>query len=59
MNDGLKANDRTYLEKLRLAAEILLREGGETSLVTDALESELVLLRDSLERQLLADPDES
>lgn len=58
MTDELKANDRVYLEKLRLAAEVLIREGGETELVTDALESELVLLRDSLERALLG-PDVS
>lgn len=59
MTDGVQTNDRTHLEKLRLAVEVLLREGGEISLVTDALESELVVLRDSLERLLLAGPDES
>ncbi|MCL2584251.1 MAG: hypothetical protein FWE35_17540 [Streptosporangiales bacterium] len=55
MNDKLDACDRVYLDKLRLAAEVLIR-GGEEAEVNSALESELVLLRDRLERALLRSP---
>lgn len=38
MTGELKTSDRVYLEKLKLAAEVLIREGGETRLVNDARE---------------------
>lgn len=57
MADGLEAHDRAYLDKLRLAAEVLIRAGEETEEVNDVLESELVLLRDRLEQKVLCSSD--
>lgn len=58
MTDGLDAHDdRVYLDKLRLAAEVLIRAGEETEEVNDVLESELVLFREQVEAALLRSPD--
>jgi len=59
MPDALENNDRVYLDKLRLAAKILIRAGEETELVNGVLESELHLLQDAVERALLLSPDTS
>lgn len=56
MVNGLETHDKTYLDKLRLACEVLIRAGEETDEVNSALESEAVLLRDRLERALLRSP---
>lgn len=57
MTDALESHDRVYLDKLCLAAEVLIRAGEETEVVNDALESELVLLRERLETALLRSPE--
>ncbi|HEY6792123.1 MAG TPA: hypothetical protein VI365_32900 [Trebonia sp.] len=44
--------ERTHLERLKLAADVILSEAG-TSAVGDALEAELVLFKDRVERALL------
>jgi len=59
MPDSLENNDRVYLDKLRLTAQILIRAGEETELVNGVLESELHLLQDAVERALLLSPDTS
>jgi hypothetical protein len=56
MTDTLDAHDRAYLDKLRLAVEVLIRAAEETDAVNGVLESELHLLRDSLEREILRSP---
>jgi len=45
--------ERTYLEKLRLAAQVILEAAPDLSLVTDPLESELEIFRDRVEFALL------
>lgn len=58
MTSGLEAHNRLYLEKLSLAAEVLLRAGEEEpEFVNSALESELHWLRTRIERALLLSPD--
>lgn len=59
MTDGLKAHDHLYLDKMKLAVDVLLRAGEETTMVNDALQSELFLLRDDLDRALLLCPGTS
>lgn len=54
MPDALESHDRIYLDRLRLAVNVLLRAAEETDLVNDALESELLLARETLERALLS-----
>jgi hypothetical protein len=51
--DELEYHDRIYLEKLRLAAEVILRHGEDPGMITDILETELHLLRERIERALL------
>ena len=50
MNDALPAQDRTHLERLKLAADVLL---SEHDAITDPLEAELVIFRDRVEHALL------
>ena len=57
MTNGLEAHDRVYLEKLHLAAQVLLAAAEEPGLLNDVLEAELVLVRDEIERALLLQPD--
>jgi hypothetical protein len=45
--------ERTYLLKLRLAAEVILEAAPELSLISDPLETELRILKDRLEFELL------
>jgi hypothetical protein len=49
--------ERVHLERLRLAADVILSEVG-TSIVGDVLEAELVLFKDRVERVLLL-PDKT
>jgi len=51
MPDTLPAFDRTHLERLKLAADILL---SEHDAITDSLEVELTLFRDRVQHALLA-----
>jgi hypothetical protein len=46
--------ERTHLEKLKLAAEVILAEGEA---IEDALEAELTVFRDRVQHALLALPD--
>lgn len=55
VHDDLENHDRIYLEKLRLAADVILRL-GEDSAIPDALEAELWIFRDRVERVLLQHP---
>lgn len=50
--DQLDGHDRVYLEKLRLAADVIL-ELGEENLINDILATELHLFRDRVDRALL------
>jgi hypothetical protein len=50
VNDTLAAFERTHLERLKLAADILL---SEHDAIPDSLEAELVIFRDRVERALL------
>lgn len=50
--DGLEDHDRVYLEKLRLAAGVIL-ELGEDSMISDILATELYIFRDRVDRALL------
>jgi hypothetical protein len=45
--------ERTYLEKLLLAANVILAESTELDLVAASLTGELDLFKDRLERELL------
>lgn len=45
--------ERTYLEKLRLAAEVILEAAPDLSFISDPLETELRILKDRLEFALL------
>jgi hypothetical protein len=54
--DHLNSRDRIYLEKLRLAVEVLLREAEDPGGIPDTLESELYIYRDQVDRVLLG-PD--
>lgn len=55
--DGLFAFERTGLEKLRLACQVILDQAGE-QFISDPLEAELYGLRDQIDRVLLL-PDRS
>jgi hypothetical protein len=50
--DGLFAFERTSLEKLRLACQVILDQAGE-QFISDPLEAELYGLRDQIDRVLL------
>ena len=54
MNDTLAQVDRTHLERLKLAADILL---SEHDAITDPLEVELTIFRERAERALLLPSD--
>jgi hypothetical protein len=47
--------ERTHLEKLKLAADVILAEGEA---IEDALEAELTVFRDRVQHSLLALPEE-
>jgi hypothetical protein len=49
-HDALTDADRVGLERLKLAADVLLRE---TDAIPDTLETELTLFRERVERALL------
>jgi hypothetical protein len=50
MTDTLPTFERTHLERLKLAADILL---SEHDAITDPLETELTLFRERVEHALL------
>lgn len=50
--DTMHAFERVHLEKLRLAAQVLL-ELGEDGVIPDTLETELVIFKDQVEVALL------
>ena len=51
MTDALAEFERTHLERLKLAADILL---SEHDAITDSLEVELTIFRDQVEHALLS-----
>lgn len=54
-NSGLRIHEfeRAYLEKLRMAAQVILDAGPDLSLVSDPLEVELGIFKDRVEFMLL------
>jgi hypothetical protein len=50
MHDTLAGFEWVHLDRLRLAADVLL---SETDVIPDSLEGELLLFRDRVERALL------
>lgn len=57
--DELEHRDRVYLEKLRLAIDVILRVGEDPGGLPNVLESELFLYRDRCDRALLSLSDET
>lgn len=55
-HDELDGQDRVYLEKLRLATDVILRMGEDPGGIPDTLESELFVFRDRVDRALLREP---
>lgn len=51
--DELEILDRIYLEKLRLAANVILALAEESGTIPDTLEAELYIFKDRVERALL------
>lgn len=57
-HDTLFEFRRTSLERLKLAAEVILAEAGEYGdIIPDPLESELVIFKERVERALLLPED--
>lgn len=54
MSDELSRHDRLYLDKLRLAAEVLLEASEEPGSLPDPLVAELFLFKDRIEHALLS-----
>lgn len=52
-HDKLDDHDRIYLEKLRLAATVILDLAEDPGAVSDILATELYLFRDRVDRALL------
>lgn len=57
VHDQLEAHDRVYLEKLRLAATVILDLGEDDQTIPDTFQTELYLFRDRVERALLLRDD--
>lgn len=53
IHDELAENDRIYLEKLRLATNVLLQVGEDQGVLNDVIQTELFIFRDRIERALL------
>lgn len=51
--DALDGHDRVFLEKLRLAATVILDLGEDDGVINNALEAELHIFRDRVDRALL------
>lgn len=51
--DELNHHDRVYLEKLRLATNVLLQHGEDPGVLSDILHTELFIFRDRIELALL------
>jgi hypothetical protein len=56
MQKGLLAFERTYLERLRLACDVLLELAGEDQ-ISDGLEVELRSFKEQVEHDLLLPDD--
>lgn len=53
VHDELESHDRIYLEKLRLAASVILDLGEDDQAIPDTFQTELYIFRDRVERALL------
>lgn len=53
MRDNLEDQDRVFLEKLRLAATVILDLGEDPDTLPDPLQSELFIFRERVDRVLL------
>lgn len=57
-HDGMFEFERTHLERLKLAAEVILSEADEHKAYVPApLEAELVIFKERVEKALLLPPD--
>lgn len=56
VRDELEEHDLIYLEKLRLAADVILQVGEDPGALPDTFQTELYLFRDRIERALLLCP---
>lgn len=56
VRDELEIHDRIYLEKLRLAANVILQLAEDPGGIPETLETELYLFRDRVDRALLLNP---
>lgn len=54
MASALDDHDHVFLERLHLAVSVILELGEDDALLNSALETDLVLLKDKVERALLA-----
>ena len=50
---ALNPDERTFLEKLRLAAQVILDAAPDLGFISDPLESEAAILKDRVEFMLL------
>jgi hypothetical protein len=53
VHDELEEHDLVYLEKLRLAADVILQVGEDPGALPDTFQTELYLFKDRVERALL------
>lgn len=56
VHDELEVHDRIFLEKLRLAADVILSLGDDAEILPDPFQAELYIFRDRVERSLLLQP---
>lgn len=56
VHDELEVHDRIFLEKLRLAADVILSLGDDAEMLPDTFQTELYIFRDRVERSLLLQP---
>lgn len=56
VHNELEGHGRIYLEKLRLAADVILQLGDDPGAIPDSLETELWIFRDRIEHDLLQLP---
>ena len=59
LHDELEEHDRIYLDKLRLATEVILQAGEDPGTLNDVLQTELFLFLDRVQRALLLQPGET
>lgn len=58
VHDELEVHDRIFLEKLRLASDVILSLGDDAGMLPDTFQTELYIFRDRVERSLLLRADD-